>query len=570
MKKEKNNITFCLKYLSKNDYANLLLLIVLTVALSFLELIGIGVLIPILFLRFLPNNNEVGGRIEKFINFFGLEYNETSINVLMITFITTLILRSGIQIVKTFIQGKILGRWRNNSESLVVYQNLKNKVDNVSSTNRNELSVRINQVTKFIDKSASSMLDLFGSSTIIFCFLVAILILVPKILIPTSISLILIILIRKIIIKKSKILEENSEFNILNLQRKSVDNIINLIKEIQVTRREIHFKSKFEKFNKQLILHNKKSRTISILPDIIVQVTFITSIGITILFSDKLLDIFSGEMLGFTIFVAIRLFPRISKFEKNMLSIYEGRKGAKILKSSIIFFESQSRNIKRIVPVLEHIELRNVKYKHKNSEITLLNGINIKINRGEFVGILGKSGQGKSTLLEIISGIRSISGGDIIVDSKPLKQNYENAFTGIGYMSQNTILLQDKLFANIAFGIDNKSINKSKVKSLLKTVELDYLIKRHQLNSNYGYVNELSTGEKQRLCLCRALYSAEDLLILDEPTSNLDKITEKRIMNTVHKYKNKLTIIMVSHNEEILDKCDSIYKIENGYLSVIR
>ncbi len=214
-------------------------------------------------------------------------------------------------------------------------------------------------------------------------------------------------------------------------------------------------------------------------------------------------------------------------------------------------------------------ELKNVNFKYPTGENYILENLNLKINKGDKIGIFGFSGAGKSTLVDIISTLNKPTNGEILIDNQKLDRH--NSFKAwqnqISYVSQNSVLLDDSIRNNITFFendySDNEVNNERLHKAIYDSQLSDFIKKLPQgIDTNVGDLgNRLSGGQIQRIAIARALYKNKDFLIFDEPTSALDNDNEKKIIEKILD-QNK-TIILISHNVDNLEKCDFVYEIKN-------
>ena len=213
---------------------------------------------------------------------------------------------------------------------------------------------------------------------------------------------------------------------------------------------------------------------------------------------------------------------------------------------------------KNIVFKNSKLTLKNVNFSYKKQKI--LNNISLDINAGEFVAIIGKSGSGKSTLLDLLSGILIPSSGDIYLNNQRIKLNNFSWQKNIGYVTQSNILLDENIYQNISFGT---KVNKILINEILSSLNLKNFINSE--NKNLGEKGlKIPGGQAQRISLARALYLKPQILLIDEGTNALDSATEKVIMNFLYAQKGKITVIFVSHRNNILNKCDKIYEIKNN------
>ena len=186
------------------------------------------------------------------------------------------------------------------------------------------------------------------------------------------------------------------------------------------------------------------------------------------------------------------------------------------------------------------IELNNISFAYRNSKIPVLENINIKIYKGESIGIIGESGSGKSSLVDVFSGLLLPQKGKVLVDGITLtKKNLSTWSNLIGYVSQRTNLFDDTIIANVAFADANPDIDRVK-EALLGSQLLKFVESLPKgLNSKIGENGiNFSGGQIQRLAIARALYKKPKILILDEATSSLDNKTEVNLIESINKLKN--------------------------------
>ena len=222
----------------------------------------------------------------------------------------------------------------------------------------------------------------------------------------------------------------------------------------------------------------------------------------------------------------------------------------------------------------KEIEFKDVSFKYSSNTKEVLNKINFKIKKGERIGIIGKTGSGKSTLVDILIGLLYPTSGSVFIDDSKLDfaTNFKDIIdwrSNIAHVPQSIYLSDSSIAQNIAFGIPKESINFNLVKESARKAQIDSFIE--QLPKAYQtYVGErgvrLSGGQRQRIAVARALYRESKLLVFDEATSALDNSTEKAIMNSIAKLSSELTIILIAHRLSTVRNCDRIFELNEGEL----
>lgn len=225
----------------------------------------------------------------------------------------------------------------------------------------------------------------------------------------------------------------------------------------------------------------------------------------------------------------------------------------------------------------KELDLSNVSFSYPNSKVNTLSDINLKIKKGERIGIVGPSGSGKSTLMDILLGLIKPTAGNFMINKKENLYEFNNDSNlyrwrkSIAHVPQSIFLIDSDIYENIAFGLNKYEIDKNKVVEAAKQAQIDSFIKDlpNGYNTKIGERGvRLSGGQRQRLGIARAIYKDAKILILDEATSSLDNITEKKVMDSINKLSRNLTIVMVAHRLSTLVNCDKLITINKGIFSI--
>lgn len=215
------------------------------------------------------------------------------------------------------------------------------------------------------------------------------------------------------------------------------------------------------------------------------------------------------------------------------------------------------------------IELKNVNFAYENKPL-LFENLNLSIKKGEKIAFIGESGSGKSTAVDIIMGLLKPNSGEIYIDEKKLSpQNLKNFRQKIGYIPQQIYLFNESIAKNIAF---SDELDEKLLAQVIKQANLEPFIKglKEGVNAKVGDGgSNLSVGQKQRIAIARALYAKPEILVLDEATSALDNESEAKIMNEIYKISADKTLIIIAHRLNTIKRCDKIYQIKRGRLSLI-
>ena len=219
------------------------------------------------------------------------------------------------------------------------------------------------------------------------------------------------------------------------------------------------------------------------------------------------------------------------------------------------------------LPVSKSINLEDITYKYPNTDKYILDGADMEIPVGKSVGIVGTSGAGKTTIVDVLLGLLEPEKGRILADGVDVKTNYKGWLKNVGYIPQTIFMTDSTIRKNVAFGVPEDEIDDAKVWQALSEAALDSFVKElpEGLDTEIGERGiRLSGGQRQRIGIARALFEDPEVLVLDEATSALDNDTEAAIMDSINRLHGKKTLVIIAHRLQTIEKCDMIYGIKDG------
>jgi len=277
-------------------------------------------------------------------------------------------------------------------------------------------------------------------------------------------------------------------------------------------------------------------------------------------------------LLGVLALSAQRLLPVLQQLYSSVSNIQGSRAS---LKETIEYLDqplskNQNDAPDNSLPFNKQIEIDNLSFKYRGTTHLILNGITLKINKGDRVGFIGETGSGKSTLLDIVMGLLEPTNGSVKVDGNILTADRILSWQKhIAHVPQTVFLSDATIMENIAFGVNKKDIDYERVKKVAKQAKLHDFINKlpKQYQTSVGERGvKISGGQRQRIGIARALYKKADILIFDEATSALDDETEKEVMKSIYRIDKDITVLIIAHRLSTLSSCSKIVKLSNGSL----
>lgn len=237
---------------------------------------------------------------------------------------------------------------------------------------------------------------------------------------------------------------------------------------------------------------------------------------------------------------------------------------------SVTGLVGEKKEEKPPLTLTDRIMLDHISYTYPNTDKPIFTDAHMEVKKGQSVGIMGPSGAGKSTIVDILLGLLHVQEGTITCDGRNVFENYSSWLSKIGYIPQSIYLIDESIRDNIAFGIDADQIDDEKIWQALEEAQLKQFVEElpEGLDTTIGDRGvRISGGQRQRLGIARALYYHPEILVFDEATSALDGDTETAVMEAINSFHGKKTMVIIAHRLNTIEKCDVIYKVENGKIT---
>ena len=554
----------------------LLLLMIITVAL--IDTAGVASILPFIAVLSNPSlieTNVILNSVYQFSKIFGVETSQQFSFFLGLLVLSLLLISLITRVVTVYAQVRFAEMRHYSISKRLVEGYLRQPYHWFLNQNSADLGKNIlSEVSQIIGAGFSQLLEGVAKAAIIVTIIILLIIVDPKLafIVGSTISaaygLIFYFLKKNIIFIGKERLKHNG------LRFKVVNEAFNALKEVKLGGLEQSYIKRFANSAEIFAKTSTRANVITQLPRYFLEAIIFGGILIILLYLMMKTGNFNNSLpiISLYVFAGYRLMPALQQ-------VYASLTQLNFVKASIDKVYDDIKNLEPfeqnqdegILSINKSITLKNIYYNYPNSSLTVLKDINLSIPAKSTVGLIGTTGCGKTTTIDIILGLLEPQKGTLEVDGQVItKKNLRSWQRAIGYVPQSIYLTDDTIAANIAIGQDPKDFNYENIQKSAKIANLHEFI-MDELSGQYeSMIGEngvkLSGGQRQRLGIARALYHNPEVLILDEATSALDNETEKAVMEAVNNLDKDVTIIIIAHSLNTVQNCDIVFKLEKGQL----
>lgn len=563
-------IKIVFNFLNKKEKKSLLFIFFLSIIASLLEVFSIAAIIPVIGSVFaaeeLNSNIQIFSLIKKFTNFFNHDSDTT---YSFFIFLGIFLLKNIYLMFFVYIKNKHLNliNFRISEDLLKKYLNLPYQF--LLNSNSIKIIKNVEEITScvgYIENLLNILTEIF--LLILFLFFLS---QVNFKIVFYSIAFFIFFgfILKYATSQKIKKIGYN-RFIAARNKASSTSEIFQLYKEIKIYNKEAFFINIFDKNNRKEMSAQLQFNIFDIVPKLYFETLFVILIVFFLIFlkTQNFSSVSIVMILGLFGASAYRIMPAINKLFRSFQMLRYTFPPLKTVYDHLnLSINDNFQNKKNDTQVFEaSIEIKNLSFRYNNSEKEVFRNLNFLFSKKKVSGILGSSGSGKSTLLNLITGFLHPSSGEILSGNNSIFNNIDSWRSSIGYVSQESAILDTTIIENIAFGLQKNEIDNKKIEKVLKLSNLSKFVKDlpmglHTECGERG--NNISGGQKQRLCIARALYFNRSILILDEATNALDKKIEKEIFDEIISLKDKIKIIIITHNPDSIKYFDEILNLND-------
>ena len=357
------------------------------------------------------------------------------------------------------------------------------------------------------------------------------------------------------------------------------------IKDVKVLRKEYYFTDRYSDSAEGYADNQIKYNVLTNLPRLLIEAVAILGILIYVMISMLMGVNIASLMTTIAAFAvaAMRLLPSVNRlntyianiayFEPALDFIYENVNTKGLSEENVLITHNPTEEYVPALTFKDTIELRDITFAYPNTDKNIFTHADMTVPIGASVGVVGASGAGKSTIVDIMLGLLEVKSGEILCDGIDAIEHYSEWLSHIGYIPQTIYMLDDSIRRNIAFGVDDSDIDDDRVWAVLKEAQMMDFVKDlpDGLDAQIGERGvRISGGQRQRLGIARALYHNPQILIFDEATSALDNDTETAIMDAIDSLHGQKTMVIIAHRLRTIENCDIIYEVKDEKINRTR
>lgn len=574
--------------LDKKQKHKMVLLVFLMLIGAVLETLGVSMILPVMSVVMEENAVRKHAYLQVICDLFHIAYDDT--RTLMILVMVGLIVIFAVKNVFLFFQQKVQLKFVYTNQFATSRRMMINFMERPYEYYLNaDTSVIQRSITSDVNNMYGLILSLLQlvSEGIVFVCLIAVS-LVSDVMMSITVALLLVVVLAiikwvlKPIMRKAG--EENQDY--YSGLYKWIDQSVMGIKEIKIANKENYFINEYAKCGEGYVNAVQRYNLYNATPRLLIE-----TVALAGMIFYMMIQLLSGvqvtailPQLTLLALVAMRLIPcanrinnhltSISYFEPFFMGVSDNLQEE--IRDESIDYNAASYQKKVEVQKLEirhNIQLKDIVYKYPNTETLIFDRANMEIPIGKSVGIVGTSGAGKTTIVDILLGLLQIQSGEILADGVEVREHYQSFLKDIGYIPQTIFMIDSTIRKNVAFGVADEDIDDAKVWRALQEAQLDEFVRGipDGLDTSIGERGiRISGGQRQRIGIARALFEDPEVLVLDEATSALDNETEAAIMESINMLHGKKTLIIIAHRLQTIEKCDMVYRVEKGQVTIER
>ena len=570
------NVYRRLKYMLDKKQKRKVLLLTLTIFIgSLLELLGVGVIVPLISVVVSPEDVLGNEKVKGIISALHLEglSNTDFVLLMLVIAIAVFVFKNAYLLFQSYIQTRFVAKTQNETAIKLFGEFMNRPYEFYLNAETADMLRTLHTDIPHVFELLQESLLLISEVAVSACLCIFLFVMDPLMTLGiAALMLVMVLLILKGL--KPKLGRLGSKrVELQGKTMKTMQHGLTGIKDVKVAAKENFFIREYASYYVKLADVGCKYTVLKNMPRLVIETVCIVGMLIymfvLVMTGTDLLD--RIPLLSAFAMAAVRLMPSVNRISAHMGAIAYFEPSLNLVCDNLDVASIRQREITEREVVRGKYEdkicLKNITYKYPNTERLILDSAEMEIPIGSTVGVIGASGAGKTTVVDILLGLLKLNGGEITADGKKVNVSDAEWLSNVGYIAQNIFMLDGTIRENVAFGIPSEKQDEKRIWEVLKEAQLDDFVRDlpDGLDTSIGERGvRVSGGQRQRIGIARALYNDPELLVFDEATSALDNDTEAAIMGAINSLKGRKTMVIIAHRLKTVENCDILYKVEKG------
>jgi len=547
---------------------------------ALLETLGVSIILPLISMVVMPEDMMKNQYVIKALALIGQENmsSDTCVKVLLIASMIIFASKNIYMLLLSYFQAKYVTNMES-STSIRLYNDYLNRpYEFYLNADVNAMFQTVNKDLPHVFELLQEVMKVLTEVAVSVCLCILLLIVDFKM--TVSIAGLLLVMIAFIVLflkpRLGNLGQNRMKQQVLTM--KWMQQGIFGIKDVKVAAKEKHFLGNFADAYKKLALVTRKYVVFNNAPRLVIEavcmVGLLAYMFICLCSGANMLKM-APQLMAFGL-AAVRLMPSVNRVSTHLSTIayYEPSLNYVCENLNITGLKDVDMSGSSSVMKLDDkIALENITYAYPETDRKIFDKANMEIPVGKSVGVVGSSGAGKTTIIDVLLGLLVPSEGKVTCDGVNIQDDYAAWLHNIGYIAQNIYMLDTTIRENVAFGVEAEEADEDRIWEVLKEAQMEEYIRSlpEGLDTVIGDRGvRLSGGQRQRIGIARALYHDPEILVFDEATSALDNETEAAIMDAINSLKGRKTMVIIAHRLKTIENCDIIYRVDSGKILVDR
>lgn len=564
--------------LNKKQKRKMAGLIVLIFTGGLLETLGVSIILPLVSAVVSPDTIMNSQAVVTVFGFLGISdiSSDTFVKLMLVATISVFVIKNAYLLFLYYVQSSFVARTESYTSIRLLNEYLNRPYEYYLNADVNAMFQTINKDIPHVFELLQEVMKLMTEVAVSMCLCLLLFAVDFGMTLSIAVALVLMVVFIILVLKPRLGRLGQGRVGQLVKTMKWMQQGIFGIKDVKVADKEKHFLKRFADAYNKLAEITRRYSVFNNAPKLVIEtvcmVGLLAYMLVSVLRGENMVNMLP-QLTAFAL-AAVRLMPSVNRISTHLSTIAYYEPSLNFVCDNLNIAnlsEASFDGVDDVMELTKAIRLEGITYAYPNTDKKIFDNADMEIKVGASVGVIGPSGAGKTTIIDILLGLLKPSEGKVTCDGVDINDNYAAWLHNLGYIAQNIYMLDTTIRENVAFGIDIEDIDEDRVWEVLGQAQMADYVKGlpEGLDTVIGDRGvRISGGQRQRIGIARALYHDPEILVFDEATSALDNDTEAAIMDAINSLKGSKTMVIIAHRLKTIENCDVVYKVENGKIEI--